>query len=115
MTAEVEHQGSPNRLTIYIAENGALTYELSSRKSGISAGILELNKPFPTGWADWKLTADQLLPHAEQHFTAQPAAASGAPGAGMEGVLIRASHGGASFEQWVAPGVPASFSTESKK
>ena len=51
-----------NHLTLYVAGDGSLSYELSSRKMGLSSGKLEMNKPLPTGWADWTLVADQYLP-----------------------------------------------------
>src|SRR5437867_5580845 len=55
---------TPNHLTLFIADDGAITYELASRKNGKSPGKIELNKPLPTGWADWQLVVDQTMPSA---------------------------------------------------
>ena len=103
--------GGKNRLVIYTGENGALTYELSSRKAGVSTGRLELNGPLRTGWADWTLTADQSMPHAEEHFMAKPAAGGSTRGPQAEGVLVRASRGEVKVEQWVPLGWQISLPT----
>jgi len=104
-----------NQLTIYIADDNSLTYELSSRKAGVSSGKLELNQPLPTGWADWKLTCDQLFLHAEEHFTAKPATnPTNTNPTQTEGVLVRASHGNTNVEQWIPLGWQISVATEPK-
>src|SRR5438046_2978573 len=36
---------APNHLTLFVADDGALSYELASRKNGKSSGKLDLNKP----------------------------------------------------------------------
>src|SRR5207237_3090015 len=56
---------APNHLTLFVADDGAITYELASRKTGKSSGKLELNKPLPTGWADWQLVIDKTMPSAQ--------------------------------------------------
>ena len=53
-----------NHLALFIADDGAITYEMTSRKTGKSSGKIELNKPLPTGWADWQLNIDKVMPHA---------------------------------------------------
>src|SRR5579862_641882 len=90
-----------NHLVIYIDDSGRLTYDLASRKFGASSGKLEA--PLATGWADWKLTVEQLLPHAEAHFSARPAPRS-AKGARSEGLGIRAARNGESVEEWAPLG-----------
>jgi hypothetical protein len=105
--------GAKNHLTLYVAGDGALSYELSSRKMGLSSGKLELNTPLPTGWADWTLVADQYLPAAEERFDAHPAAPS-SRGMHAEGILVRATQGGRSIEQWVPLGWQVSVPTEPK-
>ena len=55
----------PNHLTLFIAPDGGVSYELRSRKLGNSTGKLESGKPLTTGWADWQLTIDQTMPHAD--------------------------------------------------
>ncbi|MFL6543368.1 MAG: DUF1353 domain-containing protein [Chthoniobacterales bacterium] len=108
------HSGAPempngggataNHLTLFIADDGSISYELASRKAGTSTGKLELNKPLPTGWADWQLTADRLLPHAEEWMdfipVTQPVGKSELP----DGVRIRVQQGSQTFEQWVPAG-----------
>src|SRR5713101_1758608 len=59
-------QEAPNRLTLFVANDGAIAYELVSRKNGKSSGKIELNKPLATGWADWQLVIDDVMPHAQQ-------------------------------------------------
>src|SRR4030088_3004508 len=44
-------EAAPNHLTLFIADDGAITYELVSRKTGTSTGQIEMNKPLTTGWA----------------------------------------------------------------
>ena len=110
------NEGDPeakNRLTLFVADDGTLSYELSSRKQGLSTGKLEMNKPLPTGWADWTLVADQFLPRAEERFDAEPAAASSKQ-MHAEGVLIRAERQGTKVEQWVPMGWQISVPTKPK-
>jgi hypothetical protein len=108
------HSGAPempnggdataNHLTLFVADDGAITYELASRKAGTSTGKLELNKPLPTGWADWQLTADRLLPHAEEWMDFNPAAQTAGKSEFPDGVRIRVQQGSQTFEQWVPAG-----------
>src|SRR5438132_682285 len=56
----------PNHLTLFVANDGAISYELLSRKSGKSSGKIDINKSLTTGWADWQLVIDKAMPHAEQ-------------------------------------------------
>ena len=56
----------PNHLTLFIAEDGSVIYDLRSRKLGNSTGKLELNAPLTTGWADWELTLDRTMPRAQE-------------------------------------------------
>jgi hypothetical protein len=65
-----EANAAENHLTLFVADDGAMSYELDSRKLGHSSGPLELNKPLVTGWADWQLVVDRILPHAEQWISA---------------------------------------------
>jgi hypothetical protein len=95
---------APNHLTLFIADDGAVSYTLESRKTGRSNGKLELNKPLTTGWADWQLTVDRTIPHAEEWMDFNPTTA---PPTGPElpdGLRIRIEHGGKSAEQWVPAG-----------
>ncbi|MGI9113691.1 MAG: hypothetical protein ACR2FX_01425 [Chthoniobacterales bacterium] len=94
--------GTQNHLTIFIGDDGALSYELKSRKSGESSGALELNKPLVTGWADWQLVVDRTMPHAQQwmEFTPAPAESKELP----DGVRVRFEQNGQRVEQWVPSG-----------
>jgi hypothetical protein len=103
--------GVKNHLTLYVAGDGGLSYELSSRKMGLSSGKLEMNKLLPTGWADWTLVADQYLPAAEERFDAHPAAPA-SRGMHAEGILVRATRAGTNVEQWVPLGWQISVPTE---
>jgi hypothetical protein len=97
---------SENRLTLFIANDGGVTYELISRKAGRSSGKLDLNTPLPTGWADWQLAVDKTMPHAEQWMNFSPVAgASATPNASLpDGVRIRVQQGASTSEQWVPAG-----------
>jgi hypothetical protein len=105
--------GAKNRLTLYVAPDGSLSYELASRKMGLSSGKLQLNAPLPTGWADWTLVADQYIPTAEERFDAHPAPPT-SHGMHAEGILVQASRGGTNVEQWVPLGWQVSVPTEPK-
>jgi len=100
---------APNQLTLFIANDGALTYELVSRKTGKSSGKIDINKPLATGWADWQLNIDKVMPHSEQwmDFTPATSAATSTSAAAAElpdGVKVRVQQSGEAFEQWVPAG-----------
>jgi hypothetical protein len=103
---------SKNKLTIFIDDKGELSYELSSRKAGTSSGKLEAGKPIATGWADWQLKVDQVIPQAAEHFTAQPVAKATGKGSQSEGVRIRATRGNESYEEWAPLGWQISLPTQ---
>jgi hypothetical protein len=105
--------GAKNHLTLYLAPDGSFSYELSSRKMGLSSGKLEMNKPLSTGWADWALVADQYLPAAEERFDAHPAAPD-SKGMHAEGILVKATRGGSNVQQWVPLGWQVSVPTDPK-
>jgi hypothetical protein len=104
-----------NRLTLFIADDGGMSYQLVSRKLGRSSGKLEINKPLATGWADWKVNVDQVLPHAEQWMDFRPAKSDQAAGPAAEdlpdGLRIRIDQGGQRLEQWVPSGWQISVPT----
>lgn len=100
---------APNHLTLFISDGGAITYELASRKNGKSSGKIDMNKPLPTGWADWQLIVDKAMPHAGQWMDFAPVRAEKGPtslaAADLpDGVRIRIQQSGATFEQWVPSG-----------
>jgi len=98
-----EANAAENHLTLFVADDGAISYELDSRKLGHSSGPLELNKPLVTGWADWQLVVDRILPYAEQWMDFTPAKNDSANQL-SDGVRIRVEQNGETFEQWIAAG-----------
>jgi hypothetical protein len=94
-----------NHLTLFLADDGSVTYDLRSRKAGNSTGKLELNAPLTTGWADWQLTLDRFMPHAQEWMdfnppTNPPAATTELPA----GVRVRVQHSSETAEQWIPAG-----------
>ena len=101
----------PNRLTLFIADDGTVGYELRSRKLGSSIGKLELNKPLNTGWADWQLTLDRTLPHAQEWMDFAPAANAPPATELPDGVRIRLQQGSEDSGQWIPAGWQVSVPT----
>jgi hypothetical protein len=99
---------SPNHLTLFVADNGAITYELDSRKSGKSSGKIDLNKPLTTGWADWQLVADKTMPSAQPQMDFTPLKseqASMSSAADLsDGVRLRVEQNGETVERWAPAG-----------
>lgn len=93
-----------NRLTLFVADDGAISYELVSRKAGRSTGKLDLNAPLSTGWADWQLVVDQTMPHAEQWMDFTPATTNAPAKDSPDGVRIELEQNGRKIEQWVPAG-----------
>ncbi len=100
-----EGETAPNRLTLFIADDNSVTYELASRKLGRSTGKLDTGNPLTTGWADWQLTVDQVMPHAQEWMEFNPVPAD-APieSETTEGVRIQIKHGAETSEQWIPAG-----------
>jgi hypothetical protein len=98
---------APDHLTLFIAENGAITYELTSRKLGKSSGKIEINKPVTTGWADWQLDIDKMLLHAGEWVDFAPVKSDKTSTSSEdlpEGVRVRLTQNSETFEQWVPAG-----------
>lgn len=93
-----------NHLTLFVADDGVITYDLASRKLGHSTGRLEPNASLATGWADWQLTVDQAMQHAMQWMDFIPVAAAPASGDLPDGIRIRVEHAGQNIEQWIPAG-----------
>ncbi len=98
-------EGTPNHLTLFVADDGTISYELASRKNGGSSGKIELDKPLPTGWADWQLTIDKTMPHAASSMDFNPVNSETAPARTdlPDGVQVQIQQNGETFERW-APG-----------
>jgi hypothetical protein len=101
---------SSNHLTLFVADDGAITYELASRKNGKSSGKLELNKPLPTGWADWQLVVDKTMPSAQPQMdftplkSEQTSTSFSATADLPDGVRVRVQQNGEVFERWAPAG-----------
>src|SRR5206468_2107439 len=96
---------APNHLTLFVADDGAITYELDSRKNGKSSGKIDLNKPLTTGWADWQLVVDNTMPSAQPQMEFTPVkseqtSAGCSPAADLpDGVRLRVQQNGETFER----------------
>ena len=101
----------PNHLTLIIADDGSVSYDLTSRKLGHSTGRLELNKPLMTSWADWQLTVDRTMPHAQEWMDFNPATNAPATAELPDGVRIHLQQGSEISEQWIPAGWQVSVPT----
>jgi len=111
---------TPNRLTLFIADDGAITYELVSRKNGKSLGKIDFNQPLATGWADWQLVVDRTMAHAQQwtDFTpvkSEERSASSAAADLPDAVRVRIQQNGETLEQWVPGGWQIAIPTAPNK
>ena len=111
---------TPNRLTLFIADDGMISYELASRKNGRSSGNIELNTPLPTGWADWQLVVDKTMPHAQQWtdfipVKSEETSASSAKADLPDAVRVQIQQNGETLEQWVPAGWQIAIPTAPNK
>ena len=99
-------EGTPNHLTLFVADDGTVSYELASRKNGRSSGKIELDKPLPTGWADWQLTIDKTIPHAASSMDFNAVNSETAPASTdlPDGVRVHIQQNGETFERWAPAG-----------
>jgi hypothetical protein len=102
-------EDAPNHLALFIADDGTISYELVSRKNGKSSGRIEVNKPLPTGWADWQLVVDKTMPHAQQQMDFTPMKSEQIPTSSAaanlpDGVRVRVQQNGETVEQWIPAG-----------
>ena len=99
-----------NRLTLFVADDGAISYELASRKNGKSSGRIELNKPLPTGWADWQLVVDKTMSNTQPQMDFMPLKSGQAPTPSTaaadlpDGVRVRVQQNGETLERWAPAG-----------
>jgi hypothetical protein len=102
-----------NRLTLFVADDSVITYELASRKAGQSSGKIDSNSSLATGWADWQLKIDKLLPHAEAKTDFIPVKSDiGSPASDLpDGLRVRVAQNGETIEQWIAAGWQVSVPT----
>ena len=99
-------EGTPNHLTLFVADDGTISYELGSRKNGKSTGKIELERPLQTGWADWQLTIDKTIPHAASSMDFNPVNSQQAPTNNdlPDGVRVRVQQNGENVERWAPAG-----------
>jgi hypothetical protein len=98
---------APNHLTLFVADDGVITYQLVSRKNGKSSGKIDINKPLATGWADWQLTVDKTMAHAApwMDFTPVKFEQTSTSSADLpDGVRVRIQQNGKMFDQWAPAG-----------
>ncbi len=103
-----------NQATLYLDDTGAVTYVLkSSATVQPVTGALTPKQEINTGWADWQLSVDSVLPQAIEYTAFRPVANVVKPSSGgglsvgnhTEGVRVRLSKpGGPSLEEWVPAG-----------
>ncbi len=110
---------APNHLTLFVGDDDAITYELASRKNGKSSGKLDLNKPLPTGWADWQLVVDKSMPSAQPQMDFTPLKSeqtSASPTAAdlPDGVRVRLQQNGEVFDRWAPAGWQITIPTSPK-
>ena len=115
-TMPAQGEAAPNRLAFFIADDGSITYQLVSRKTGSSTGRIEIGKPLTTGWADWQLIVDKTMPHAAQWMDFNPSKSDDGAAPMMakdlpDGVRVRVVQDGQTFEQWVPAGWQISVPT----
>lgn len=114
-TASTAAPAGENAATLYCDEGGAITYSLRSGGSPQPVtGTLVPGHPINTGWADWQIAVDRVLPRAIDHTVFEPSETrpkggpmSGGGGAGPngDGVRVRLSQPGQpTHEQWVGAG-----------
>ncbi len=94
-----------NRLTLFVDDKNELSYRLVSRKNGESSASVRPEEPITTGWADWTVTIDRVLPNAvaQMRFTpgdSPPAMESES----WEGLLLQVEQNGKKTEQWAPAG-----------
>lgn len=111
--------GGNNQAFVFVAPDGALTYELRATSTGVPLkGTLELNKPINTGWADWQLQVTEVLPRAVEftrffpHTGKKPTKLEATKF--TEGVKVRLHKEGESYEEWVPGGWRVSLPTKPK-
>lgn len=97
------------RLLIYRAPDGKLSFETQSTTRGIARGTLAIGKALSTGWGDWKLVIDRAFPHARVHEELAPMDEGGSPPLDTEGVQLRVESGGQSATRWVGFGEGVDF------
>ncbi len=122
-TTDANIPRAANEAILYCDDAGALTFTLRTSASPQPiTGKLLPGQPINTGWADWQLQADQVIPQAVPQTTFQnvnahsagdsaATAANAAGGNEVEGVRVRLSRRGVSHEEWIASGWNLSMPT----
>lgn len=107
--------GASNRAVIEVQPDGKLLANLYSGNQPTAQNVaLPAGQPISTGWNDWTMEAVQILPSAAAgfRFDPLPKGQSAPPGqALLDGILVRASRGEDTVEQWVGAGWRVSLPT----
>ena len=53
-----------DRAIIYLAEDGKLSYYVQNKAGVVGRGDLEAGKPVATGWGNWQMEVEQVMPQA---------------------------------------------------
>src|SRR6266478_177438 len=111
---------TPNRLTLFIADDGAITYALLTRKNCKSLAKTDFTQMRATGWADWQLVVDRTMPHAQQWTDFTPVksgerSVSSAAADLPDAVHVRIQQNGETLEQWVPAGWQIAIPTAPNK
>ena len=85
---------------------------MGPRKLGKSGGKIDINKPLATGWADWQLKIDKVLPHAEEWTDFIPATSTtttASPNELPDGVRVRLEQMGEAMGEMLAASLERLF------
>ena len=129
-TANPNSPSSENQAILYCDDAGVITFSLKTSASPkLISGKMTPGQAINTGWADWQIQADQVMPQAVPQTTFRSVnshgsgegAAGAANAAGMgggpnetEGVRVRLSRNGESHEEWIASGWNVSLPTSAQ-
>lgn len=106
--------GAANRAILTMRPDGSLNAEIFIRGQRAATTPLGIGQPLATGWIDWTIEAVKMLPTAvpAYRFSPLPPEQSSPMGQSLlDGILVRATQGDRSVEQWVASGWRASLPT----
>ncbi len=108
--------GAANRAILRVQSDGSLQSEFFTGERSLATADLPPGQAVATGWSDWTIEAQQVLPSAAPgfRFDPLPEGETAPPGQPLlEGILVRATRGEQSMEQWVGAGWRVSLPTGS--
>ena len=98
-----------DRAIIYLAEDGKLSYYVQNKAGAIGRGDLEAGKPVATGWGNWQMEVEQVMPQAVPTTDFKPIA----KGTKMaprdranltDGLKVQFTRGDEHDDEWLASG-----------